>query len=230
MRERRDWRSWKPRTASRLSEIDGISKLIEVAALEDLFPRLVDRRGQRRRAARKSRLPWTLPSFVAGILGIIVVSHYQDSLLRLIPLAALVPMLMGLAGNIGTQSSAIVTRWLAVGRLEFVQIGRIISRELAIGLGVGLLYGALTGCFVAAFFGGHPALVGEIVQFSLVTGGAIAGAMALAAVLGAAAPLVFDRSGLDPAMATGPFVTTTIDVLAVWLYLGVATLALKGAG
>ncbi len=170
----------------------------------------------------RARLPWSLPSFIAGILGVAVVSYFEEQLLTLIPLAAMIPMLMGMAGNVGTQSSTIVTRWLAIGRLEFVQIGKIISRELFIGFGVGLLYGALAGLFVTFFFAGHPAIQPSIVEFSIVTGGALAAAMALAAILGASAPLVFERMGLDPAIATGPFVTTTIDVLAVWLYLGLA--------
>ena len=174
----------------------------------------------------RARLPWSGPSFIAGMLGVVVISYYQESLLALIPLAALIPMLMGLAGNVGTQSSTLVTRWLAMGKLEYVQLGRIIGREFAIGLAVGVLYGVLAGIFVALFFADHAALAGAAVQFAAVTGGAVAAAMALAAILGAAAPLVFDRTGLDPAMATGPFVTTTIDVLAVWLYLGFATLLL----
>jgi magnesium transporter len=170
----------------------------------------------------RARLPWSLPSFIAGILGVVVVSHFEDRLLALIPLAALIPMLMGMAGNVGTQSSTIVTRWLAIGRLEFVQMGRIVGRELFIGFGVGLLFGALAGVFVTLYFAGHPAIDTTIYEFAIVTGASLAAAMALAAVLGASAPLVFERLGLDPAIATGPFVTTTIDVLAVWLYLGLA--------
>lgn len=173
-------------------------------------------------AGFRARLPWSLPAFIAGILGVFVVSYFEEQLLALIPLAAMIPMLMGMAGNVGTQSSTTVTRWLAIGRLEFVQIGRIISRELFIGFGVGLLYGALAGLFVGLFFAGHPAIETTILEFSVVTGAALSASMALAAVLGASAPIVFERSGLDPAIATGPFVTTTIDVLAVWLYLGLA--------
>lgn len=174
----------------------------------------------------RARLPWLIPSFVAGILGVFVVSAYEQQLIALIPLAALIPMMMGLAGKIGTQSSAIVVRWIAVGRLEFIQIGRILLRELGIGVGVGVLYGALVASFVALFFAGHAAVRPDIIEFSLVTGAAVAAAMALAAVLGAAAPLVFEKAGLDPASASGPFVTTTIDVLAVWLYLACAAMLL----
>lgn len=173
----------------------------------------------------RARLPWLLPSFVAGIMGMLVVSHYEASVLDMISLAALIPMLMGMAGNVGTQSSAIVTRWLAVGHLEFVDMGRILGRELAIGVVVGLVYGAMTAMFVTWYFR-HAAL--EPLDFALVTGAAMTGAMTLAATLGAAAPLVFDRFGFDPAVASGPFVTTSIDVLAVWLYLALATTLLTG--
>ena len=166
------------------------------------------------------RLPWLLPSFVAGILGVFVVSFYQDHLVHLLSLAALIPLLMTLAGNVGTQSSVIVTRWMAVGHLEFVDVGRILAREIAIGVVIGLVYGGLTALFVGAYFGaqnGTPA-----VDFALVTGGAVACAMLLATMLGAAAPFLFDKFGLDPAVASGPFVTTTIDVLAIWVYLALA--------
>lgn len=169
----------------------------------------------------RARLPWLLPSFIAGILGVLVVSYYEASLTRLIGLAALIPMLMGMAGNTGTQSSAVVTRLLALGHLEFVDLGRILGREFAIGALIGFAYGALTALFVALYFGTHADI--ESLDFALVTGGSVAAAMLLATMLGAAAPLVFDRIGLDPAVASGPFVTTTIDVLAVWMYLAMAT-------
>lgn len=174
----------------------------------------------------RARLPWLVPSFIAGILGILIVSFYQDDLLRVIGLAALIPMLMGLAGNVGTQSSAIVTRWLSVGHLEFVDVGRLLGRELAIGTVIGLIYGGLTAAFVGAYFGVQGGV--EPLHFALVTGGAVAAAMLLATALGGAAPLVFEKVGLDPAVASGPFVTTSIDVLAVWLYLAMAAALLTG--
>lgn len=168
----------------------------------------------------RARLPWLLPSFAAGIVGALVISHFEASLIELIGLAALIPMLMGMAGNVGTQSSAIVTRWLSVGHLEFVQLGRLMLREIAVGTVIGLIYGALTAAFVAAYFG-TPGGV-HTIEFALVTGGSVAAAMLLATTLGASSPLVFEKIGLDPALASAPFVNTTIDVLAVWLYLALA--------
>ena len=174
-----------------------------------------------------SRLPWLVPSLVAGTLGLVVVAAYETTLHAVLPLVALIPIIMGMAGNIGTQSSTVVTRGIAIGKLEGLQLGRIVLKELSIGVAAGVTYGALIGIIGALYFAGHPAVeAAGAALFGVTTGVAVVASMALAAALGAGVPLVFERLGLDPARATGPFVTTTIDVLAVWLYLATAAVLL----
>lgn len=175
-------------------------------------------------AGVRARLPWLLPSYIAGVFGVFVVSYYFDELLEMIALAALLPMLSGLASNIGRQSAALVTRWIAVGQLEFVQVGKLLARELAVGSVLALVFGGLTGAFVALYFGGQGSATA--MEFGLVSAGAVAGSMTIATLLGASAPLLFEKIGRDPAVAGGPFVTTVIDVLAIWGYLFLAAVLL----
>lgn len=175
------------------------------------------------RSAR-SRLPWLFPSFLAGVLGILVISLFQDSLVQLIPLAALIPMIMGLSGTIGMQSSTIITRGLALGHVNMSQIFRVVGRELVVGSVCGFFYGLVAGAISGAFFAGTPKLDGEhALYFGASIGIAVFSSTTLAALIGGVAPMIFKRFGLDPAVATGPFVITSNDVLAVLVYLSIST-------
>ena len=122
---------------------------------------------------------------------------------------------MGMGGNIGTQSSTIVVRGLATGRLSIRDIGPVVFKELSIGLILGLVYGLLIGS-VAHF---RYSMVSLAVAVSL----AVISSMSIAALVGSLVPMGFARINIDPAVATGPFVTTAIDILSVSFYFIIAT-------
>lgn len=168
----------------------------------------------------RKRLPWLLASWIGGVVACYVVGYFEQSLNKLVYLAAFMPIIMGMGGNVGTQTSASIMRGLATGRININQIGSIIFRELVIGFCLGFIYGAMLSLFAQFRYGF------ELWELGLVVGFAMICSMTLAATLASSIPLVFHRLRIDPAVATGPFVTTFTDILSVFLYFEIATLLL----
>ncbi len=161
------------------------------------------------------RAPWMFASCIGGIVAFYIIGHFEETLNKIVYLAAFIPVIMGMGGNIGTQSSTIVVRGLATGRLNRRDIWSVVSKELFIGLILGMIYGVLIGS-VAQFrytLWGLAAAVGLSVLCS----------MSVAALVGSLAPMLFARMNIDPAVATGPFVTTSIDIISIFFYFMIAT-------
>ncbi len=161
------------------------------------------------------RLPWMFASFVGGIFAILIISRFEKSLTEIAYLAAFIPIIMGMGGNIGTQSSTIVVRGLATGRLNLRDLWPVVFKELSVGLVLGVIYGLLLGA-VAQFHYTKEALT---LSVSL----AVVLSMSVAALVGSLIPMVFARLHIDPAVATGPFVTTSVDIISVFFYFTIAT-------
>lgn len=165
----------------------------------------------------KARLPWLFASWLGGILAATVIGVYEDVLQSTIALAAFIPVIMGMGGNIGTQSSTIVVRGIATGRVDFGSEFKIIVKEVTVGFILGGLYGILLGLFAMFRFIDAPAYLGLVVGLS------IGLSMLVAAAVGTIIPLFLRKVDIDPAIATGPFVTTSVDVVGVLLYFVIAT-------
>lgn len=161
------------------------------------------------------RLPWLFASCIGGILAIFIINQFESTLYKFAYLAAFIPVIMGMGGNIGTQSSTIVVRGLATGRLNVRDFWTVIVKELSIGFILGLVYGLLIGS-VAQFSYKMETLA---ISVSL----AVVCSMTVAAFVGSLVPMGFARINIDPAVATGPFVTTAIDIIAVFSYFLIAT-------
>ena len=161
------------------------------------------------------RLPWLFASCIGGLLAFFIIDQFESSLYKFAYLAAFIPVIMGMGGNIGTQSSTIVVRGLATGRLNVRDFWSVIVKELAIGLILGLVYGLLIGS-VAQFSYNLEALAIAVAL-------AVICSMTVAAFVGSLVPMAFARINIDPAVATGPFVTTAIDIIAVFSYFLIAT-------
>jgi len=161
------------------------------------------------------RLPWLFASCIGGIIAALVVGHFAESLRKLTYLAAFIPVIMGMGGNIGTQSSAITVRGLATGRLNVRDIWKVVFKELTVGLLLGCLYGALIGTVAQLRY--------QTVGVAFSAGLAVLSSMAVAALVGSLVPMLFERIKIDPAVATGPFVTTAIDIISVSCYFLIAT-------
>ena len=161
------------------------------------------------------RLPWLFASCLGGIIAFFIIGKFEGSLYKIAYLAAFIPVIMGMGGNIGTQSSTIVVRGLATGRLGLRDIWKVVFKELSIGIILGLVYGVLIGG-VAQF---RYSTVALAVSVAL----AVICSMSVAALVGSLVPMVFARVNIDPAVATGPFVTTAIDIISVFFYFVIAT-------
>ncbi|MFC1859439.1 magnesium transporter [Thermodesulfobacteriota bacterium] len=161
------------------------------------------------------RLPWLFASAVGGVIAFYVIGGYEQSLRQIAYLAAFIPVIMGMGGNVGTQSSTIVVRGLATGRINVRDLGSVVSKELAIGFILGLVYGILIG-MVAQL---HHAQIPFAVSVSL----SVMTSMSIAALVGSSVPMILARINIDPAVATGPFVTTSIDIISVFFYFKIAT-------
>jgi magnesium transporter len=139
-------------------------------------------------------------------------------------LAAFIPIIVGMAGNVGTQSLAVVVRGLATRRIDVKQFWKVVSREVAVGIFLGLGFGAALGGM------GFVVVRDEAGVNALILAGVVALAAALsmviAAMMGSVMPLILARLRVDPAVATGPFVTTAIDIVGVAVYFNIVAFVL----
>lgn len=168
----------------------------------------------------KSRIPWLFASFIGGVCAISVIGYFSDMLETIIALTAFIPIIIGMGGNIGTQSSTIIVRGLATGRVDIGSDLKLILKEVSVGVILGILYGILLGFLTLFVFKDAPSNLGLVVGIS------ICASMIIATSIGTIVPLLLRRLDIDPAIATGPFVTTTIDILGVTLYFVIAELLL----
>ncbi len=161
------------------------------------------------------RAPWLFASWIGGIMAMFIIGAFEQELKKVITLASFIPIVIGMGGNIATQSSTIIVRGIATGRVNMNETFRVIFKEFRVGLILGLIYGLFLG--VIAYLGfSDPAMLGVVVGISIFF------CMAMSATLGTAIPLVLKRFDVDAAIATGPFVTTSIDILGVLMYFYIA--------
>lgn len=163
----------------------------------------------------RARLPWLLIGMLGGILGAQVISGFEGGISRVPALAFFIPLITAMGGNVGVQSSAIVVQSLAKGNAHLGSISRRIAKETIVALINGALLAVLI--YVIAYFFADPKL-GMVVSVSLFI------VVLFAAVFGTLIPLILDRYKIDPALATGPFVTTLNDVLGLFIYFSVGML------
>ncbi len=164
----------------------------------------------------KARLPWLFASWIGGIIAVTIIGTFEHMLENIIALAAFIPVIIGMGGNIGTQSSTIIVRGMATGRIEIGNELKILAKELRVGIILGVLYGLLLGIFANFKFMNSDPMLGVVVGLSICC------SMLIAVAFGTIIPLILRKIDIDPAVATGPFVTTTIDILGVFLYFIIA--------
>ena len=162
----------------------------------------------------RARLPWLLASFVGGLIAVYVIGIFESQLQTIAALAAFIPIIMGMGGNIGTQSSTIIVRSIAIGEVDIKDTWRVLWREFSTGALLGTAYGVLLGGFASLF----PQFREHAWKLPLVVALAIFVNMIIAATVGTVIPMFFKRVRIDPAIATGPFVTTAIDVAGIFIY------------
>ena len=166
------------------------------------------------------RAPWLFASWVGGVMAMIIIGAFEHELTQVIALASFIPVVIGMGGNIATQSSTIIVRGMATGRVNMNEAYRVVFKEMQVGLILGLIYGLFLGIITYLGFS-EPALLGVVVGISIFF------CMVMSATLGTIIPLIFKRFDIDAAIATGPFVTTSIDILGVLMYFWIAKIFLN---
>lgn len=167
-----------------------------------------------------TRAPWLFASWIGGVMAMLIIGAFEHELTKVIALASFIPVVIGMGGNIATQSSTIVVRGIATGRVNLDESYKVVLKEMRVGVILGLMYGLFLGIIASVGFS-EPALLG------LVVGVSIFFCMVMSATLGTIIPLILKRFDVDAAIATGPFVTTSIDILGVLMYFWVAKLFLN---
>jgi magnesium transporter len=166
----------------------------------------------------KQRLPWLVVNLFTASLSALVISRFEDTIATLVVLAALMPIVASTGGIAGTQSLAVAVRALATRDLTQANAGRVVRRELFAGLMNGLGLALILGVAAGLIFGNW--------WLGLVLGMAMMVNQVVASLGGVLVPLGLVRLKLDPALASGTFVTTLTDVMGFFAFLGLATLVL----
>ncbi len=162
------------------------------------------------------RLPWLLISMLGGILSGTVIGAYKETLETIVVLAVFIPVIMGMGGNVGTQSSTIFVRGLATGEIEPEEVWKYFFREIRVGLAMGVICGLLISS-AAFIWQGNPYL-------GLVVGVSMMVTISVATLIGTLVPLLLNKVNIDPAITAGPFVTTIKDFTGLLIYFTVASL------
>lgn len=162
------------------------------------------------------RLPWLILLLFIGLISGNIISNFEDTLQQVVALAFFMPMIAGMTGNTGTQSLAVVVRGLVTNDLDNRSVFKLVFRELGVGLIIGLINGILIAA-IAYFWQGNL-MLGLVVGFSLLT------TLIIGTLAGTIIPLILYRFNVDPAIASGPLITTLNDIFSLTVYFGLANL------
>ena len=163
----------------------------------------------------RARLPWLLIGMLGGIFAANVIAKFTNQISNIPTLALFIPLITAMGGNVGVQSSAIVVQALAKGNDQFDHIKKKIIKETLVGLINGVFLASII-YGIAAFFGNST--LGFVVSISLFV------VIVFAGLFGTIIPLILNKYKVDPALATGPFVTTLNDVLGLFIYFTIGAL------
>lgn len=172
----------------------------------------------------KVRLPWLLFSFFGEIGSAMVMSRFQASLEKIIIAAFFIPIIMAMGGNAGIQSSTIMVRGLALGEVGLLHARKQLMKEFRVSLINGLVCGVLLFGVISIW--GRFIDFTHHIEFGALIGASLFLIIINATLVGAFIPLLLKKIKVDPAIATGPFITTSNDIFGLLIYLGLATLFL----
>lgn len=201
--------------------VDDIVDVIQDEASEDIYRMAGTTEAEMDEGASvvtayASRLPWLLITIFGGICSGTVLDHFELTLQQVAALIIFIPMMTGIAGNVGTQSCTVTVRGLATGNVTTKSALATILREAFLGFALGLTVGGIV-CLVASFWQ-HSMALGITVGLTLLLNNF------MAALLGTVVPLALERLHVDPAVASSAFITTTTDVLGLFNYSMIAIL------
>jgi magnesium transporter len=161
----------------------------------------------------RARLPWLIIALMGGILGSIVIGTYEGAITHHPEMAFFMPLIAAMGGNVGIQSSAIVVQGLANHSVNYDRMIPKLAKELVIGV--------LNGVICSSLIFTYSYLMHDSFELGATVGVALISVMIFAAMFGTFIPMILNRFKIDPAIATGPFITTTNDILGVIIYFSI---------
>ncbi|MGC9419805.1 MAG: magnesium transporter [Rhodovulum sp.] len=166
----------------------------------------------------RQRFPWLFVNLLTAIVASLVIAQFEEAIAQVVALAVLMPIIASMGGNAGTQSLTVAVRALATKDLTGSNVWRVVRREVAVGLVNGGIFAVVMGAVGLAWFG--SATLGWVIAAAMVIN------LGVAALAGILIPVTLDRFGIDPALASGTFVTTVTDVVGFFAFLGLASAVL----
>ncbi|SMH51721.1 magnesium transporter [Maritimibacter sp. HL-12] len=166
----------------------------------------------------RQRLAWLSVNLGTAILASLVIAQFEATITAFVALAVLMPIVASMGGNAGTQSLTVAVRALATKELTSANVWRVIRREILVGLLNGLVFAVVMGGIGILWFG--TPLLGLVIAMAMIVNLVVAG------FAGVGVPVLLNRMGIDPALASGTFVTTVTDVVGFFAFLGLAAVIL----
>ena len=165
------------------------------------------------------RLPWLILLLFIGLVSGSIIDGFSATLEQVVSLAFFMPMIAGMTGNTGTQSLAVVVRGLVSQDLNFKQVIKLILREFWVGIIIGVICGILISIIALVWQGS--------LTLGIVVGSSLMLTLIIGTLSGTIIPLILYKFNFDPAIASGPLITTINDILSLLIYFGIATLFLS---
>lgn len=189
---------------------EDILRLAGVNAEESISDRTLD--------TVRQRFPWLFVNLITAILASVVIAQFEEILAQIVALAVLMPIVASMGGNAGTQSLTVAVRAIATKDLTGSNLWRVVRREVLSGLINGVIFAVVMGVVGVIWFG--TPVLGLVIAAAMVVN------LVVAALAGILIPVTLDKVGIDPALASGAFVTTVTDIVGFFAFLGLAALYL----
>lgn len=166
----------------------------------------------------RRRFPWLFVNLVTAILASLVIAQFEATIAQFVALAILMPIVASMGGNAGTQSLTVAVRAIATKDLTRANVWRVVRREVLVGFVNGVIFAVVMGVVGVIWFG--TPMLGVVIGIAMVVNLVVAG------LAGVMVPVWLERLGVDPALASGAFVTTVTDVVGFFAFLGLAAVML----
>jgi magnesium transporter len=176
----------------------------------------------------RKRVFWLAVLFLGSLLTATAIGYYEDALAKAVVLALFIPLIISSGGNSGSQATTLVIRALAIGELRLRDWWRVLFKEIASGLVLGVILGAI-GFARVWLWPGSETPAAQATWIALTVATSLVGIVLWGSLIGAMLPFLLSRLGFDPASASAPFVATIVDVTGLVIYFSVAAVLLGGA-
>lgn len=202
--------------------VDDVMDVLAEENLEDFNEFAAISKSKKRTATEETvwgltrvRMPWIILLIFLGMISASLINSFEETLNEVVLLAAFIPIIMDSAGNVGTQSLAVAVRNLTIKESSTRSIGKVIWQELMVGILLGIAAGVTLGLVIAIFYGNT--VLAFIIGFSLSM------TLSTSTVVGAVVPIFINKLNIDPAVASGPFITTINDTVGLLIYFSIAS-------